>query len=136
MPRRRVIEEPDIPAQINIAPMIDVIFSILAFFIMSTLFLTRLEGLSVNLPKAQTSTSQKTSRATLTINQQGAISLNREPVAIPNLEAALRQQKQPGQELTVVLNADGAVKHEQVISVMDVIRKVPGTRLAIATRRP
>jgi len=136
MPRRRVIEEPDIPAQINIAPMIDVIFSILAFFIMSTLFLTRLEGLSVNLPKAQTSTSQKTSRATLTINQQGTISLNREPITIPKLEAALRQQKQAGQELTVVLNADGAVKHEQVIAVMDVIRKVPGTRLAIATRRP
>jgi len=134
MPRRRVIEEPKIPAQINTAPTIDVIFSILAFFIMSTLFLTRLEGLSVNLPKAQTSTSQKTSRAT--INQQGAISLNREPIAIPNLEATLRQQKQPGQELTVVFNADGAVKHEQVIAVMDVIRKIPGTRLAIATHRP
>jgi len=129
MPRRRVIEEPDIPPQINIAPMIDVIFSILAFFIMSTLFLTRLEGLSVNLPKAQTSTSQKMSRATITINQQGAIALNREPIAIPNLEAAF-------QELTVVLNADGAVKHEQVIAVMDVIRKVPGARMVIATRRP
>lgn len=40
----RLQDEPDIPAQINIVPMIDVIFAILTFFIMSTLFLTRSEG--------------------------------------------------------------------------------------------
>lgn len=42
--------------EINILPMIDVIFAILAFFIVSTLFLTRTEGLPVNLPEADTST--------------------------------------------------------------------------------
>jgi biopolymer transport protein ExbD len=53
MVRRRVIAEPEPLAQINILPMIDVTFSILAFFIMSTLFMTKLETLSVNLPKAK-----------------------------------------------------------------------------------
>ncbi|MEY2914612.1 MAG: hypothetical protein RLZZ184_3921, partial [Cyanobacteriota bacterium] len=43
----RLPDEPDIPAQINIVPMIDVIFAILTFFIMSTLFLNRSEGLPV-----------------------------------------------------------------------------------------
>jgi len=47
----RLPDEPEIPTAINIVPMIDVIFAILAFFIMSTLFLTRSEGLSVNLPQ-------------------------------------------------------------------------------------
>jgi biopolymer transport protein ExbD len=47
----RLPEEPDNPPQLNILPMIDVIFALLTFFILSTLSLTRSEGLPVNLPK-------------------------------------------------------------------------------------
>ena len=50
----RLPDEPELPAQINIVPMIDVIFAILTFFIMSTLYLHRSEGLPVNLPQAAT----------------------------------------------------------------------------------
>lgn len=60
--RRRTVDEADIPPQINIVPMIDVIFAILTFFIMSTLFLGRFEGLAVSLPQAQTAKPQKTIR--------------------------------------------------------------------------
>ncbi|MDY7023380.1 MAG: biopolymer transporter ExbD, partial [Cyanobacteriota bacterium] len=71
-------DELDKPAEINIVPMIDVIFSILAFFIISTLFLTRSEGLPVNLPKASTSQQQKTEQITVTIDSEGKVALNRE----------------------------------------------------------
>ena len=70
-------DEPDIPPQINIVPMIDVIFSILAFFIVSSLFLTRSEGLDVNLPQASTSQLQRTEQITVTINKKGQIFLKR-----------------------------------------------------------
>jgi biopolymer transport protein ExbD len=136
MRQRRVIDEPEGSPQINIVPMIDVIFAILAFFIMSTLFLTRQEGLLVNLPTAQTATPQKSSRATVTIDRQGQLFLNREAIALEQLEMALTKQRPPGQDLTVVLNADGAVTHDRVIAVMDELRKIPGTRLAMSTRRP
>ncbi len=54
----RLPDEPDMPSQINIVPMIDVIFAILTFFIMSTLYLTRSEGLPVNLPTASSARSR------------------------------------------------------------------------------
>jgi len=54
----RFPDESEGQGEINIIPMIDVIFSILAFFIISSLYLTRSDGLSVNLPSAQTTESK------------------------------------------------------------------------------
>ena len=132
----RLPDEPEIPAQINIVPMIDVIFAILTFFIMSTLYLTRSEGLPVNLPKAGTAKSQPQTQLTITVDQQGQIALNRQPTQLDALEPQLRQLIGPHQQATVIINADERVGHGQVVAVMDRLRRVPGARLAIATRRP
>ena len=132
----RLPDEPEIPAQINIVPMIDVIFAILTFFIMSTLYLTRSEGLPVNLPKAGTAKSQPQTQLTITVDQQGQIALNRQPTQLDALEPQLRQLIGPNQQATVIINADERVGHGQVVAVMDRLRRVPGAKLAIATRRP
>ena len=133
--RRRTIVEPDISPQINIVPMIDVIFAILTFFIMSTLFLGRFEGLTVNLPKAQSAKPQKAIRATVTLNQDGGLYLNKSPISVESLSDAVRQLNQPGQDLVVVLNADGAVTHDRVVAVIDQVRQIDGAKLAIATQK-
>jgi biopolymer transport protein ExbD len=133
--RRRAIDEPEVASQINIVPMIDVIFAILTFFIMSTLFLGRFEGLAVNLPKAQSAKPQKTIRATVTLDKQGTLYLNKSPLAIDTLSNAVRQLDEPGKDLVVVLNADGSVTHDRVVAVMDQIRQVEGAKMAIATKR-
>ncbi|MDX2243003.1 MAG: biopolymer transporter ExbD [Leptolyngbyaceae cyanobacterium bins.302] len=133
--RRRKVDEPDIPPQINIVPMIDVIFAILTFFIMSTLFLGRFEGLAVNLPKAKSSKPQKVVRATVTLDQKGNLYLNKTLLQVNDLPNSVRRLSQPGQDLVVVLNADGSVTHDRVVTVMDQIRQVEGAKLAIATQR-
>ena len=133
--RRRVIDEPEVASQINIVPMIDVIFAILTFFIMSTLFLGRFEGLAVNLPKAQSAKPQKTMRATVTVDKQGSLYLNKSPIQIEALSNSVRQLHEPGKDLVVVLNADGSVTHDRVVAVMDQIRQVEGAKMAIATKR-
>jgi biopolymer transport protein ExbD len=132
----RLPDEPEIPTAINIVPMIDVIFAILAFFIMSTLFLTRSEGLSVNLPQSQTAKVQPSSPITVTISSQGKIALNRKSIQLEALDGQVQQMIAPNQEALVVVNADKAVSHGQVVAVMDVLRRVPGAKLAIATQRP
>ena len=132
----RLQDEPEIPAQINIVPMIDVIFAILTFFIMSTLFLTRSEGLSVNLPSAKSAKVQPVAPITLTIDAQGKIALNRKAIQLSALDRSLRQTIQPNRETLVVVNADRSVPHGQVVAVMDVLRQVPGAKLAIATQKP
>lgn len=131
----RLQDEPDAPLQINIVPMIDVIFAILAFFIVATLFLTRSEGLSVNLPKAKTAQVQQKTRITVSIDQQGQISLNRESIEAGNLIPEIQNLIQPNQEALVIVNADQQVNHGLVVTVMDQIRQIEGAKLAIAAQR-
>lgn len=132
----RLPEEPDIPPQINIVPMIDVIFAILTFFIMSTLFLTRSEGLPVNLPRAATAQAQSQSQISVTIDPKGQIALNRQPIQLNALSERVRTLAGSRQQALVVINADQQVNHGRVVAVMDQLRRVPGVRLAIAAQRP
>ncbi|MBH8551554.1 biopolymer transporter ExbD [Nostocaceae cyanobacterium CENA357] len=133
----RLPDEPDIPAQINIVPMIDVIFAILTFFIMSTLFLTRSEGLPVNLPKAAMAQQQASSAPiTVTLDQAGILSLNRKQVPLDDLAQEVRILIDSNSEGLVIINADERVNHGQVVAVMDRLRRVQGAKLAIATQKP
>ena len=133
----RLPDEPDIPAQINIVPMIDVIFAILTFFIMSTLFLTRQEGLPVNLPKAATAQqAQVPTRITVTVEPSGQVSLNKKPTTVDALTEQIRSLMGTNPESVVVINADTKVEHGFIVAVMDKVRQVPGARLAIATQKP
>ncbi|MBD2411999.1 biopolymer transporter ExbD [Nostoc calcicola FACHB-389] len=132
----RLPDEPELPLQINIVPMIDVIFAILTFFIMSTLFLTRSEGLPVNLPKAATAKQQQVpSKITITVDEQGVVSLNRKPIAVDDLTQQVRTLIGSNSEMLVIINADEKVGHGKVVAVMDRVREVPGAKLAIATQR-
>ncbi|MBW4658009.1 MAG: biopolymer transporter ExbD [Drouetiella hepatica Uher 2000/2452] len=130
-------EDFDSPPQINIVPMIDVIFAILTFFIMATLFLTRSEGLPVNLPNAETSTQTNTKqkRVTVTIDDQGKLFLDRKAVTAQDLKTAIQSAKGKQNKVLVVINADRTVDHGQVIEVMDQVRTIEGATLGIATQR-
>lgn len=127
----------DTSPQINIVPMIDVVFAILTFFIVSTLFLTRSEGLPVNLPNAETATQQNTTRQklTITIDDQGKLFLDRQPVELETLTSQIEAQKGNQQTVLVVIHADTTVDHGQVIAVMDQVRSIEGASLGIATKR-
>jgi biopolymer transport protein ExbD len=130
-------ESDDVAPQINIVPMIDVIFAILTFFITSTLYLTRSEGLSVNLPKAKTSEiQQQKTQITITIDSQGNIFLNRTPIQLELIIEQLGPLLPPDNQSTVVIiNADEKVNHGRVIAVMDKLRSRPQIKIAIATKR-
>ena len=132
----RLPEEPDNPPQINIVPMIDVIFALLTFFIISTLSLTRSVGLPVNLPRAVTAQTQSPSQLVVTLNRQGQLTLNRQPAQLGDLQTRIRTLMGKNPSALVVINADERVSHGQVIAVMDQLRLIPGVKLAIAAQRP
>ncbi len=132
----QIPNEPDKSLEINIVPMIDVIFSILAFFIISTLFLTRSQGLPVDLPQATTAQQQSETEVTVTIQANGAIALNQEEIAMPNLVPEVQKISENSQETIVIVKADKAVTHGDVVNVMDQLRQVEGVKLAIATTTP
>ena len=119
--------------EINILPMIDVIFSILAFFIISTLFLTRSLGLPVDLPSAQTSEPKQRLQINITIEADGDMFLDRQPIELEQLKAELTTLVKPQSDSLVIINADQKVEHGIVVKVMDRLRQVPGAKMAIAT---
>lgn len=136
--RRRF--DPDLldqPLEIkNVLPLLDVMFALLTFFIMSTLFLTRTEGLPVNLPQAKSATEQKTaSRATLTVTERNEVFLNKQKIGIEDVGDRVQQLVEPNQNLVVVLNADQKVEHGEVVLIMDQLRQIPGVKMAISTKR-
>ncbi len=122
--------------EVNIVPLIDVMFALLTFFVMSTLFLTRSQGLPVNLPQAGTASSQKEpEKISVTINSAGQVSLNRQPTNINALESQVRTLVGANPDALVIINADQKVEHGEVVSVMDQVRRVKGAKLAIATQK-
>jgi biopolymer transport protein ExbD len=131
----RLPDDSETPFQINIVPMIDVLFCILTFFIVSSLYLIRSEGLPVNLPKAGTAQIQPQARIVITIDSKGRIALNRQFMRLDQLSAAVRSLMGKNSQALVVINADERVAHGRVVSVIDRLNQVKGVKLAIAAQR-
>jgi biopolymer transport protein ExbD len=131
----RPINEPEENFEINIVPMIDVIFAILAFFMVSSLSLTRSQGLPVNLPSAQTSEPKQAAQINVTIETDGDMFVDRQPIELAQLKGALTEKIAPNSGSLVIINADEKVEHGQVVKVMDLLRQVPGATMAIAATK-
>ncbi|ABD00918.1 biopolymer transport protein ExbD [Thermostichus sp. MS-CIW-21] len=136
----RIPEENFRSGEINIVPLIDVIFSILVFFVIASLVLTRSEALDVNLPEASTAEARRQPDVTVSITAEGQIAVNRKAIAnlaalIPEVERVLAEKPAEGRRL-VVINADLALSHGKVVEVMDTLQRLPNVSLAIAARRP
>jgi biopolymer transport protein ExbD len=132
----RLPDEPDNIPQINIVPMIDVVFAILTFLIVSSLSLSKSEGLPVNLPKASTSQVQDSpAKITVTLDAQGKFMVDKKLVNLDQIESTVRQVMGSNQSALIVLNADKSVNHGNVVEVMDRLRRIKGAKLGIATAK-
>lgn len=132
----RLPDEPDNIAQINIVPMIDVVFAILTFLIVSSLSLSKSEGLPVNLPKASTSQVQDSpAKITVTIDESGKLMVDKKLVNLDQIESTVREVMGSNQNSLIVLNADKSVNHGNVVEVMDRLRRIKGAKLGIATTK-
>ena len=123
--------------KIEIIPMIDTMFFLLVFFMLSSLALTKMNGLKVNLPKASTIPAQPSSTMTLTITADKRLLLNNAEVPESNLLDALQKELNAQhanlETTTFVINADAAVPHGTVMHSIDQSRLAGLTHFAIAT---
>lgn len=128
--RRKVSESP----RIELTPMIDVVFLLLIFFMISTTFIER-PGVSINLPEGgsrQTSTERREVQVYLT--ESGEVFLEREPISLTELRTHLSGfSSDQAAEMTFLLMADKSAKHGWVIDIMEIARQNGFLRLAIAT---
>jgi biopolymer transport protein ExbD len=129
--------ESDRPIEVSttLVPLMDVVFAILTFFIMSTLYLTKSEGLIVNLPKASQAQQQQQTRVNITVLPNGTLALNKNIIPLDQLETNVRSLMLATQQTIVIINADKAVEHGNVVAVLDQIKKIDGVKIAIATKK-
>jgi biopolymer transport protein ExbD len=121
-------------ARIEIIPMIDTIFFLLVFFMISTLSMAQYRGMPVSLPKAASGQQAPAESAAITIDSQGRLFVDKQPVEKSMLGDLLRQQLAQNADLLVVINADDAVEHGRVVEVMDIARGANVARMAIAVK--
>ena len=121
-------------ARIEIIPMIDTIFFLLVFFMISTLSMTQFKGMPVNLPKAASGQQAPAESAAITIDKDGRLFLNQQAIDKAALGEALSQQLTKNAEMLVVINADDGVQHGQVVEVMDIARSANVAKMAIAVK--
>jgi biopolymer transport protein ExbD len=121
-------------ARIEIIPMIDVIFFLLVFFMVSTLSMTINRGLPVNLPTAATSQKEIRDNVSLTVLQDGHMFLNKEPITLQDMGQRVKAALASDPQLAVVINADGQVLHSTVVDILDELRQAGVSGLAIAVK--
>jgi biopolymer transport protein ExbD len=121
-------------ARIEIIPMIDTIFFLLVFFMISTLSMTQFKGMPVNLPKAASGQQAPAESAAITINKEHQIFLDKQPVEKTSLADRLGGLIAKNPELLVVINADDGVEHGHVVEVMDIARSANVAKMAIAVK--
>lgn len=128
--RRREIKK----ARIEIIPMIDTIFFLLVFFMISTLSMARYGGLPVNLPKAATGQQTPSESAAVTIKPDGSVAIDKQDVPRAQVSEILKTRLMRTPDLLVLINADEKVEHGLVIEVMDAARQAGVARMAIAVK--
>ena len=120
---------------INIVPMIDVIFAILTFFIISSLDLIRLENIPVNLPKASTSTLVKEKPVVLTIDRENNIFLENKPIDSKILVDQIKNIISDYSTDILVISADKEVAYGKVVEVIDQVRSIDNLRIGMSTEK-
>ena len=124
--------EEDIP-QINILPMIDIIFVILSFFIISSLYLVRLETIPVNLPNAETSNQEKNKVIVITLDLEDRIFIDEKLSDISLITDEILLKIKNNKNRKVIIRADKDVKYGNVISIIDILRKLDGIKIGVST---
>lgn len=121
---------------INVTGLVDIIFQLLLFFILTSSF-RQSSGIDVQLPSASASDVEPTAAdLTLTVTAGGRVMMGDLDVELSALAEALTTRREAEPRLKVVLIADATVPHGMVVQVMDAIRTAGILDLAVATDAP
>ncbi|MFZ0434711.1 MAG: biopolymer transporter ExbD [Chthoniobacterales bacterium] len=122
-------------ARIEIIPLIDIMFFLLATFMMVSLSMIQNKALPVRLPSASSSVPQEHKEdVTLTVTESGRYAWNKEPLGLPEIIGRLAQLKASNPDAKVFIHGDGEARFASVVALLDETRKAGVTRIAVETR--
>lgn len=112
-------------ANVDLIPMIDIVFQLILFFLVSTTFAI-LPGIKVNLPESSTAKGEAKASITITAKASGIMYFNDRQVTFETLDECLEKfdtEENPRSEYPVTLEADSEVTNGTIVTVFDVLRK-------------
>ena len=120
---------------IDMTPMLDVVFIMLIFFIVTASFVKE-AGIEVNRPDAQTATKQDRANILIAIDENGAIWINRRKVEVDQVRANIERLHAENPQGSVVIQADQDANVKRLVAVMDASRQAGVYNVSIAAQEP
>jgi biopolymer transport protein ExbD len=119
--------------RIDLTPLVDVVFLLLIFFMVSTTFRED-QGIELRLPEASAAEARETDDdLRVQLAADGSIHFAEQALDLKGLEAAIREALKGSRDQLVVLEADSKAEHGSVVSVMDALRRAGARGLSVAT---
>jgi len=118
--------------KIDIHPLIDVVFLLLIFFMVTTTFVER-PGLKLELPKAKSATQERMKELIITVSRNKRVFFQGREVAVSNLESLLKKALAQSESKQVIIRADRKVEYGFIVEIMDFARRSGARGLTIAT---
>jgi len=122
-------------SRVEMIPLIDVVFLVLAAFIYASAFLSPKVGIPVDLPRADQAEVEQTSLVNITIEEDGSLYLDDRSISLADLPSTLAAVKRNNNQVTVYVKADRRVRIEPLIRILDIARAAEMAGLTIATQR-
>ena len=126
----------DIP-QINLTPMLDIVFNLIIFFMVATRFSEIEErSIGVNVPQVKSTAqlSEAPKKRTINVHQSGQITLDQKAITLPQLVAELTQSRRQRPDMSVVVRGDAEGKFQNVATVLTACREAGINDMAISVK--
>ena len=124
-------------ARIEIIPLIDIMFFLLASFMLVSLSMVNLKSVKVNLPTATRATlDTKNDFASISVDKDGAVYLDKQPLGFNDLVLRLNAWHRTNENLRVFISGDQDVRYGAVIHVLDLVRSTGIQKVAFEIREP
>ena len=123
---------------VNLTPLIDVVFLLLIFFMVSTTF-TKETHLSIDLPEAKGEAAKVAQHIEILIHADGSYAINGQTLVdkkLPTLLRALQEVGNNDSKTPLIITADAATPHQAVVTAMDAAGQLGFVHLSLTTRRP
>ena len=125
----RETKQPDL----NIIPMIDIMFFLFLFFMLSTMYMVEQKTIPVNLPQATSAAIDNKTNFTVTLKDDGSIYLEDQQTDIQTLLMQATKEQKNNPSFAIIIRADKDINYDKVVSFIDTLKKAGITRFGLAT---
>ncbi|MFT3990926.1 MAG: biopolymer transporter ExbD [Luteolibacter sp.] len=123
-------------ARVEVVPLIDIMFFLLASFMMVSLSMTQLNRVPINIPEASTGVAEnKTPPYQISIDPDGIIHWGTEIITLSEITTRLQQEASPT-ETRVMISADAEARHKNVLAVLNAVRAAGIEKVSFESKSP